>query len=328
MDNPPSRSLYSMLSVVTKSVESSSRATVLNECQGGQPGVSVGIPVYNGERYLEVAIRSVLAQTWGDLELVICDNCSTDRTPEICRTYAGQDARVRYLRNERNIGAAGNFRRAFHESRAPMFRWLCSDDQIGPSSVEKCLRLLQARPDAAIVCSRAEFVDEHGAMLKPYHAVQAITHDDAYERFRAAFECDPWCNSVYGLIRRSTLLRTALHQPFPAADKALIVELAIHGKILEIDEVLFFRRIHPGAYSYGVSNERDRSFYTPTRSGRAARMLRAWPNTLANLGAVTRSPARIPEKLRMLAYALRQAWWQRKEMFDEARGLIGGTVDR
>lgn len=317
-----------MPSIVATSAEQVSHAGVTNEVQGRQPSVSVGIPVYNGERYLEVAIRSVLAQTWDDLELVISDNCSTDRTPEICRTYAAQDSRVRYLRNERNIGAAGNFRRAFHESRAPVYRWLCSDDYIGPSSIEKCLRLLQVRPDAAVVCSRAEFVDEYGATLRPYDAVQAINHDDASERFRAAFECDPWCNSAYGLIRRSTLLRTALHQPFPASDKALIIELAIHGKILEIDEPLFFRRIHPGAYSYAVSSERDRSFYTPAASGRAVPMLRAWPNTRAYLGAIARSPARIPEKLRMLSYVLRQAWWQRGEMVDEARRSIGGTVGR
>jgi glycosyltransferase involved in cell wall biosynthesis len=317
-----------MSSNIATPVESDSRDVVSDEVPGRQPTVSVGVPVYNGERYLEVAIRSVLAQTWDDLELVICDNCSTDRTPDICRTYAAQDRRVRYLRNERNIGAAGNFRRVFHESRAPIYRWLCSDDYIGPASIEKCLRLLQARPDAAVVCSRAEFVDEHGATLRPYDAVQAITYDDARERFRAAFECDPWCNSAYGLIRRSTLLRTALHQPFPASDKALIIELAIHGKILEIDEVLFFRRIHPGAYSYAVSSERDRSFYMPAASGGSAPMLRAWPNTLAYLRAIMRSPARVAEKFGMLAYLLRQSWWQRKEMFDEAQRSIRGIAGR
>jgi hypothetical protein len=158
--------------------------------------------------------------------------------------------------------------------------------------------------------------------------VQAITYDDARERFRAAFECDPWCNSAYGLIRRSTLLRTALHQPFPASDKALIIELAIHGKILEIDEVLFFRRIHPGAYSYAVSSERDRSFYMPAASGGSAPMLRAWPNTLAYLRAIMRSPARVAEKFGMLAYLLRQSWWQRKEMFDEAQRSIRGIAGR
>jgi glycosyltransferase involved in cell wall biosynthesis len=287
--------------------------------RGVSPAVSVGVPVYNGERYLEVAIRSVLSQSWSDLELVICDNCSTDRTAEIGRTYAAQDPRVRYLRNDRNIGAAGNFRRVFHESRAPVYRWLCSDDYVGPTSIEKCLRVLQARPDASVVCTKADFVDEHGATIKPYDAPQAVDEERADARFRAAFDRDPWCNSAYGLIRRSTLLRTALHQPFPASDKALIIELAIHGKILEIDETLFFRRIHPGAYSYAVSSERDRSFYTPTESRRESPMLRAWPNTRAYLGAIARSSAGLGEKLGMLAYVARQSWWQRDEMFDEAK---------
>jgi glycosyltransferase involved in cell wall biosynthesis len=316
-----------MPSIVATSAEEGSRAAP-DEVQGWRPSVSVGIPVYNGERYLEVAIRSVLSQTWDDLELVICDNCSTDRTSEICRNYAAQDSRVRYLRNETNLGAAGNFRRVFHESRAPVYRWLCSDDYIGPSSIEKCLRLLQTRPDAAIVCSRAVFVDEHGQTIKPYDAVQAITHDDANQRFRAAFDCDPWCNSAYGLIRRSTLLRTALHQPFPASDKALIIELAIHGKIFEVDEPLFYRRIHPGAYSYAVSSERDRSFYTPTALGRVTPMRRAWPNTRAYLGAITRSSAGAGQKLSMLTHVLRHAWWQRGELLNEARTSIRAAVGR
>ena len=60
------------------------------EAAAGAPTVSVGMPVYNGETYLEVAISSVLAQSFDDLELIICDNASTDRTAEICQDYAAQ----------------------------------------------------------------------------------------------------------------------------------------------------------------------------------------------------------------------------------------------
>ena len=76
------------------------------------PRVSIGLPVYNGEKYLEGSIQSILSQTYEDFELIICDNCSTDTTPQICERFAQQDARVRYHRNPENLGANGNFNHA------------------------------------------------------------------------------------------------------------------------------------------------------------------------------------------------------------------------
>ena len=76
-----------------------------------QPRVSIGIPVYNGENYLAEALDSLLRQSFGDFELLISDNASTDRTQEICRAYAARDARIRYVRQDRNIGAGPNHNR-------------------------------------------------------------------------------------------------------------------------------------------------------------------------------------------------------------------------
>ena len=77
------------------------------------PKVSIGIPVQNGENFLEEAIKSILDQTFSDLELIISDNGSTDRTPDICRKYAKRDKRIRFVRNEENIGASENFNNLF-----------------------------------------------------------------------------------------------------------------------------------------------------------------------------------------------------------------------
>ena len=85
------------------------------------PLVSVGVPVFNGEAFLEDAIRSALAQSLGDLELILCDNASQDRTAEICSDYAARDARVRYFRNPRNLGAAANYNLAFSHARGRYF---------------------------------------------------------------------------------------------------------------------------------------------------------------------------------------------------------------
>src|SRR5215831_17134423 len=103
----------------------------------GVPVATIGIPVYNGEAYLEEAIRSALAQTADDLEVVISDNASTDRTAEICNDYAQQDSRVRYFRNPRNLGAAPNYNIVLANARGRYFKWLAHDDRISPSYVAK-----------------------------------------------------------------------------------------------------------------------------------------------------------------------------------------------
>src|SRR2546425_7511126 len=110
------------------------------------PQVSVAVPVYNGERYLREALDSLLAQTFGDFELIICDNASTDSTGEIARSYVAKDRRVRYVRNERNLGLAGNVRRAFQLSSGAYFRWHAADDLSGADSLARCVAVLDRHP--------------------------------------------------------------------------------------------------------------------------------------------------------------------------------------
>src|SRR5438132_13873019 len=90
--------------------------------------VSIGMPVYNGERYLSGALDSLLSQTLADFDLIISDNASTDATESICRSYAAHDSRIRYFRNENNLGAAANFNRAFELCGGEFFRWAAHDD--------------------------------------------------------------------------------------------------------------------------------------------------------------------------------------------------------
>ena len=95
---------------------------------GGHPKVSVGMPVYNGERYLEAALDSVLAQSFDDFEVVISDNASTDRTEEICKGYAHEDERIKYFRMRKNYGVNYNFNNVFRLSAGEYFKWASSDD--------------------------------------------------------------------------------------------------------------------------------------------------------------------------------------------------------
>src|SRR5689334_9657310 len=110
------------------------------------PCVSIGMPVFNGERYLAQAITSVLSQGFRDLELIICDNASTDRTEQICREVARQDPRLRYYRNSRILGAAPNYNLCFQHARGTYFKWAAHDDCLAPDYLAKAVAALEAAP--------------------------------------------------------------------------------------------------------------------------------------------------------------------------------------
>src|SRR5262245_47700567 len=103
------------------------------------PKLSICLPVYNGRRFLAAAVESILSQSFSDFELIIVDNASSDTTEEIARRFAAQDVRVRYFRNEKNLGAAPNFNRAFELARAPLVRWASHDDLWTPDAMKLCV---------------------------------------------------------------------------------------------------------------------------------------------------------------------------------------------
>ena len=95
------------------------------------PRISIGMPVYNGEQFLAGALDSVLTQDFEDFELIISDNASEDGTQKICLDYAARDRRIRYYRNEMNIGGSRNHSRVFELSAAEYFKWAHYDDWLG-----------------------------------------------------------------------------------------------------------------------------------------------------------------------------------------------------
>src|SRR5258705_13293096 len=139
------------------------------------PSVSVGLPVYNGERYLPEALDATLGQSYEDFELIICDNASTDQTGSICLEYAARDSRIRYFRNETNVGPNPNFNRTLQLARAPLFRWAAHDDVVAPDYLGACVGLLQATPDAVVCQSHVKIIDLNGRELGTYDGGLAHT---------------------------------------------------------------------------------------------------------------------------------------------------------
>jgi glycosyltransferase involved in cell wall biosynthesis len=223
------------------------------------PRVSIGLPVYNGAKYLADAIDSLLVQTFGDFELIISDNGSTDSTPAICEAYAARDRRIRYIRQEINRGLAWNWNRVFEESCGAYFKWAACDDLYHPTFLERCVQILDQYPDVAWCHTLSRHVDPNGkpfasdetAVISHVNSGQgptscSRTSDQPSTRFKAVLLGDNGLDS-YGLMRSQTLRTTACYLPYYGSEKVLAAELALRGRYHEIPEILYFARIHEAA---------------------------------------------------------------------------------
>lgn len=209
------------------------------------PKVSIGLPVYNGEKYLRLAMESLLKQDYRDFELIISDNASTDSTPQICKTYAEKDRRVRYLRNETNLGAMRNFNDVFKLSRGRYFKWAAYDDECHPSMLRKCVETLDAAPATVmLVYARAEIIDSDGRVCGLVPDRSNIRLSRPHLRMAKLLFSFHFGPAQYGLFRSETL-RSVRPCGTIAADRVMLAEVAMRGEIWELPEVLFRLRLHP-----------------------------------------------------------------------------------
>jgi glycosyltransferase involved in cell wall biosynthesis len=282
------------------------------------PLVSVGLPVYNGEAFLEDAIRSALGQTLTDLELVLCDNASSDRTAEICRDYAARDPRVRYYRNPRNLGAAANYNLAFSHARGRYFKWLAHDDAMLSSYLAKTSRILEERPDTVLCNTVVTYIDPGGTHIGLYDT--KLTGADAYSpaaRFAWMVLRSHTCVDFFGLIRREALRDSLLHGSFHGADRALLAQLALRGRMVQLPAPLLCIREHPNRYTRLQRRSADRAAWHD--SARGGQMSFPTWRLYREYLAMVRREALTPEE-RSRCYGVLARWWAYN--WNAARALV------
>jgi len=281
-----------------------------------KPRVSIGLPVFNGENYLEKALDSILAQTYSDFELIISDNASTDRTAEICRAYAAKDERIRYFRNETNLGAAKNFNRVFELSSGEYFKWAAHDDLCTPGYLERCVEILDREPDVVLCYPKTSIIDQNGEFVKNYFDGFNLRSPKPHERFQDFFHAPGLCNPIFGLIRASALKRTPLIGSYTASDRVLLGELALLGQFYEVPEYLFFRRNHTQTSVRANPDLVERiAWFDPTKRGQI--QLPRWRWFFEYLLAIKRVRLGWYEKL--LCYVQMGKWvrWHWRKLKDD-----------
>jgi glycosyltransferase involved in cell wall biosynthesis len=251
------------------------------------------MPVYNGERYLEEALQSVLSQSYEDLEVVIADNASTDGTEEVCRTYARSDERIRYFRMRQNYGVIDNFNNVFRLSTGEYFKWAASDDVCGPDYLLEAVNVLESDPSVVLAWATPVGIDEQGERVSmPFEVSDLNSPNSAYSpdptvRFRRLLRNIWWTDGpFYGVIRAATLAETRRLVPHHmSSDHILLTELSLKGRFYEIPGELFFSRVHSGKTSRQHRTLRERATLIDQQSpGKGVvgwwRMLRGYPQRI------------------------------------------------
>ncbi len=225
-----------------------------------KPLVSIGMPVFNGEKYVAEAVKSVLNQTFTNFELIISDNASTDRTQQICLDYASKDQRIRYYRNQKNVGAPKNYNKTFELSNSKYFKWAAYDDVLHPEYLRKCVSALEKDAEIVGCHSKTARIDKDGNFLG-YHNKNYLYHINspkAHERFRDLIGLYYITTPFHAVYRASFFAQSQLHGSYVGADRNLVAELGLMGRIYEIPECLFYWRDHPDSYTsrfYGSNRE-------------------------------------------------------------------------
>ena len=212
-----------------------------------KPKVSVGIPTFNRGADLIKTVQSVLRQDYPNLEIVISDNASTDRTSDVCREMALNDSRITYIRQSHNQGPTANFREVLARSSGDYFMWIGDDDRIDGSYVSLCLNALLEDQDYSLVCGLSKYYqDDHESFTGEG---MNLNQNSPFLRTIKYYATVGRNGTFYGLMRRRQISQLALRNMM-GGDWLFIAAVAFMGKIKTLREVSIHRHLGGATVSY------------------------------------------------------------------------------
>jgi glycosyltransferase involved in cell wall biosynthesis len=226
------------------------------------PKVSIGMPVYNGEKYIRQAIDSVISQTFTDFELVISDNASTDGTEAICREFAKRDSRIRYIRQKENIGAINNFNFLLKRASSTYFSWISHDDYLENTYVEVMARYLDEHSDVVLCVGDLNVVKNGIKVDAIIHHQIRDTLDWEHARRKFFTYSHNIVMPIFGLFRLDLMRTHNIYiepgfrgKVFYGLERSILPKVALQGKIVALPKLLFNKRIHDEALSHNEPNQ-------------------------------------------------------------------------
>lgn len=248
-----------------------------------RPTVTVGIPVFNGARFIRQAIESVLAQTFTDFELLISDNASVDGTAAICGEFAANDRRVKFVQQDRNRGPFWNLKFVTERATGGLLVWLAHDDALHRLYIEECVAYLDRNPRAVIVSGDFRIVDESGNQID-MEKLQTIREDIPWARRCSQFFRYPIFSNVfyafYGMIRADACraAMSSIKEPkyMSQIELPVLSRLATMGEITSLPTVLRdYRRVSTSLYHSEMNSLSRKSTYARStiQAGHISRLI-------------------------------------------------------
>lgn len=204
-------------------------------------------PLHNGGRFVEPALRSLLAQTYGDYALLLVDDASTDETPSIAQRLAAASERAVYVRSDGRLGMVANWRRCVELARelhpeAELFAWGSDHDLWEPGWLATLVEALDGAPQAVLCYPRSDRIDETGAVTRRPSRLHPQGARGATARVWQTTQGIAAGTTVYGLYRLAALEAAGPFRRVLAPDRLVLTELALRGELIQVDRVLWHRR--------------------------------------------------------------------------------------
>lgn len=263
-----------------------------------QPLVSIGMVVYNESTFIQQSLKSLLAQDYPNLEIMISDNCSSDGTSDICKELTKGDPRVRYERLTQNIGAAENFLRVLEAAQGDYFMWAAGHDLWSPDLISKCVATMEAHQSAAIAYASSIWIDIDGKLFDKESGWYDTRGMDPMQRFFFAF----WGNMhpVLGLIRTRYLRDIPKIHKCIGADHILLADLALRGDFINVQNTSWSRRQPRKLESHREQVKRYKSAEFGQSGNWFDRRLPLLRIPTEQMRSILRSPLSVFEKFAML----------------------------
>jgi glycosyltransferase involved in cell wall biosynthesis len=230
----------------------------MDEIRESKPLVSIGMPVYNAERFVRRALDELLAQDYQNFELIISDNASADATWQICQEYAARDARIKLYGHERHIGGRENFEAVLRLARGRYFMWAAADDGWHPTFLSTMVEELEAHPEAGTAMCALDLLNEEGQQIETVRFAGADNPNQKthYQMFLWFILPGRKKNNVfiYGLSRRELIQNTFLFLPrleYYLLDRTFLSLIALITRFRYVDRVLHTREVKTDKLKFG-----------------------------------------------------------------------------
>ena len=221
-----------------------------------KPKVSIGLPVYNGEKFIQKKLDSIIEQSFTNFEIIISDNASTDSTQRICEKYVKKDNRIYYFRQKKNMGVWWNYDFVLQKARYDYFLWTAVDDLLLATFLEKNIAILERNSNIACSISKMKLYGEKTKSLeiKPNDSIfqkiiKKIQKDLGYmntfpasgnyeERVKEYIKKLNHNQIIYGIFRTKLIKKAHVKDSFLMVEGCTILNILKDGELFVIDEVL------------------------------------------------------------------------------------------